>query len=444
VAHREPLHADYPFAGWLPTADGRLSFRQIGETQHPTVSTYANTTTKRRRLILCYQRRQLSDALFRGVLHFLLGVSGTFWFVLSASAENDPNVPDELTGSVHIYKTNSDWSKISETVRANMDVVNNALTAASKDRAFDFWEEELYATADVRVAFRLNRNGELFFSTPKYRDDELEANSMRSASMAGQDMAYWMANHAYFFIRDICHGYRHSAPTMDALLTLQVRSKDHPIDWRRSIIDALHYNIFQLMRDGDAKSLAGANRVLAYCMSFHGICERVLGEESVMLPAYNDEALSRALKAQAEEQAVDAAESAAEASNIATNRNYAIGICAIAVALLVMFVQPKVEELKIGHFGSITDLLVAHFPEVVGAVFGLLLIVWVGVRSSRPSGTRSFSPIVRDLLELSVTRRVPAIIVSAIGVIAVLAVSATVGWPAIANLIAVFRSILSS
>jgi hypothetical protein len=53
--------------GWIPTANGRLSFRHIGEAKHPTPSKYANVATKSDRIIVAYQRRNLSDSVFRTI-----------------------------------------------------------------------------------------------------------------------------------------------------------------------------------------------------------------------------------------------------------------------------------------------------------------------------------------------------------------------------------------
>src|SRR5690349_21101683 len=80
----------YAYVGWIPTANGRLSFRHIGETRHPTPSKYANVATTRDRIVLAYQRRNLSDSVFRTITDRVSSRSGDFWFAVSARSTAAP------------------------------------------------------------------------------------------------------------------------------------------------------------------------------------------------------------------------------------------------------------------------------------------------------------------------------------------------------------------
>ena len=105
----EPSIKIYPYAGWIPTANGRLSFRHIGETTHPSECIYANVATDDRRFILAYQYRQLSDVLFRSVIEYLCNISGDFWFSIAARSIGAPGEADQIEGSIFIYKSKDDW-----------------------------------------------------------------------------------------------------------------------------------------------------------------------------------------------------------------------------------------------------------------------------------------------------------------------------------------------
>src|SRR5262249_50678624 len=91
VSSAEPDNKKYPYAGWVPTANGRLSFRHVGESKNPTESVYANVGTEAERLVLAYQRRDLSDALFQTVINFICNIEGSFWFALAIKSIGTPS-----------------------------------------------------------------------------------------------------------------------------------------------------------------------------------------------------------------------------------------------------------------------------------------------------------------------------------------------------------------
>lgn len=93
-----------PYSGWVPTANGRLSFRHIGDTDYPERTSYANRVDPHDiRYILVRQRRDLSDAMLPQITGVLTNRSGSFDFILSARS-NLPTSSDaaEIVGEVFI------------------------------------------------------------------------------------------------------------------------------------------------------------------------------------------------------------------------------------------------------------------------------------------------------------------------------------------------------
>jgi hypothetical protein len=278
VQWREPPCEEYPYAGWIPTANGHLSFRHIGESQHPTESVYTNLTVNRRRLILGFQRRPLSDVLFKTVLHYIYKINGDFWFAIAASSEGVPGDTEEITGSVYIYKTEKDWKVSNNLARNAIAVMNNNRLSMRADRTallettFSESETAIKRAADIKIDFWLNRSGEIFLAKPDFQDPDLERASQNYAVDLGHDLSLWMANQTYFFLRDISHGHQHHIPSADTIIILQDRVQGDKITWRRNIIYSLQHYIIRAKRGADAKSLAQAAGVLSYCMSFEALC----------------------------------------------------------------------------------------------------------------------------------------------------------------------------
>ena len=180
MIYREPAAADFPFAGWVPTVNGHLSFRHIGEARHPTKSVYANIATEKRRLILGVQRRPLSDVLFQWIIHYFGSIEGSFWFVIAADAPGSPGDIDEVLGSVFVYKSTEDWKKHRAEVLRPIDHLNanrlslDAQRDATSEETFELAKEHLGRSADIRIDFILNRSGEVFFARPLFQDSNLE------------------------------------------------------------------------------------------------------------------------------------------------------------------------------------------------------------------------------------------------------------------------------
>lgn len=437
---KEPPCEDYPYAGWVPTANGHLSFRHIGETRHPTESVYANVTADRRRLVLGYQRRPLSDVLFQTLIHYLCGINGEFWFVVAATSEGIPGDVEELTGVVYIYKSKTDWKTCQRVARIAIDQLNDNRLSMRADRdvllqrCFSECKSTMNNTADITIDFWLNRSGEIFFGKPTFQDSDLGYASRDYAEKLGHNFALWMANQTYFFIRDISHGHQHHVPTADTIIILQERVAGDRVTWRRNIIYSLHHYIIRAKRGADAGSLSQAAGILSYCMSFQAICRRHLGSDAEHIPNYNDDALLGSLNARSAEHAV--VDRATESANrkAADRKSWALLFATILIALLAWVA--KAEDVSLGRLGKLTEIATSNAEAILVAVVIYLLLIWI----FNPTHSRAKWSIVRDTLELSNVRRVTAMILYLIIGTIVLAAAVAIAWPAALNL---FTTVIS-
>jgi len=401
----------FPYAGWVPTANGRLSFRQVGESKHPTESIYANITTGKGRLVLAYQHRPLSDVLFQPLIHYFCSISGRFWFVIAARSDEEPSSAEEMRGFIGIYKSRDDWRQNETIVRDAVIEINSLRFSMEADRdaatenTFSNAQGHVNATADIRIAFHVFRSGEVYFSEPSFRDSELAFASNNYAQGCGHNFPKWVADQSYFFLRDITHTHQHHAPSSDTILILQKRDpEDH--DWRRRIIFSLYHQIISAKRFGDAPSAYQSLGIQAYCMSFKKICGKSLDWKED--ERFNDQALKQSLEARAQEGLARLSETAASASmqlaRAANWRTFALAIVAIAIAGLAMLIQPRINEADAKRFPELlawSDFASEHFATVIVTCGMAVGLVWI-VTHTGWAIRLGFS---RDLLELSNVQR---------------------------------------
>jgi hypothetical protein len=422
----------FPYVGWVPTVNGQLSFRHVGEGRSPTASIYANITTELNRFVLAYQMRPLSDVLFQSVIHYVCSISGKFWFVLAAKTRERPGETDELIGLIGIYKSREDWRGNAESsVRGAIKHLNEELRFSLepiRDRTIEttFIEADrgIAETTDIQIAFHLFRNGKVFFSKPAFRNSELEYASRNYAESCGHDFARWIADQCYFFLRDIAHRHQHHTPTSDTILILQKRDRED-LQWRKNIIFSLYYFIIRSRRFSDLTSLYQSLGVQAYAMAFKSICEDELHERFREVPSYKDAALAQSISARAEEERARRSDSSRMATlklaRAANWRTFALAIVAIVIATLALLIQPRINDSDRQRFPQLnqfSDYAAEHFLTVLGTCLVLIFLVWVGTRA----GWTARSSWTRDLLEVSnVKRRRFAFIYAGAGVLVALA-----------------------
>jgi hypothetical protein len=382
-----PDKATHPYAGWIPTANGRLSFRHVGDSRNPQEARRANLALNSRRLIVAQQNRPLSDALFSYVVHWIVGLEGSFWFVLAAESIGTPGDTDQLVGKVFVYKSDADWWRVEQEIDAGIvalsELANSLLVNRESEASacFDATRSRLEQTSDIEVDFSLFRNGEVYFGIPKFRDGHVRSASLQFAETTnGLDFNKWVADQSYFFLRDISHAHQHHSPSSDTLLILQVRDDDTDFGWRKRIIFALQHYIIRSKRFADATSLYQAAGILAYCNSFLQICKDATAN-NFDVPKFNNEALHDSLMAKAQEVSLrtteDMAQSAMRLTRAASLRTFALTLLAIVTALIVMLVQPMIGEARYPKLRALAESLIDNFRGVISFVFLALLFIWV-------------------------------------------------------------------
>lgn len=337
------------YAGWIPTANGRLSFRHIGETRHPTPSKYANVATAVDRYILVYQRRDLSDSAFRTITDRVCRRSGDFWFALVAKSAAAPdNVDGNLSGTIFVFKSKEDWrTGPEEEIRTAIGEMNTARLSLASDRDRVIEESLAYArkaladSADVWLDFVLERNGELRVDRPTFRDGDLAYASRAFATQEGHDFDKWIADQGYFFMRDIAHQHQHHEHAIDTILILQRRDRAD-ISWRRNVLFSLQFYIIGNRRSRDTRALIQAKGVLAYFESFLGICRSQLKERFDQIPSFETDALRRSLDASIEERASDHSVKVERSANISNFRVAVLAVLAPTLALIGVALQPHI------------------------------------------------------------------------------------------------------
>lgn len=405
----------FPYAGWVPTVNGRLSFRHVGEARHPSESVYANIISEhKRRVILAYQRRNLSDILFAPAIHYLCNISGDFWFVLAATSSRSAEESDQLFGQIAVFKSKEDWRQKAEKIARPAIAEMNALRfSMSPERdqtiesTFVAARDSVIALADIRIDFHLHRTGEVYFGRPSFADTDLEFASQNYAKECGHDFPKWVADQCYFFLRDLSHTHQHHAPSSDTILILQERDTGD-VEWRRNIIFSLAHYTIRTKRFGDPPSLFQSMGVQAYSLSFKEICQERLGSLANQIPKFNDEALMHSLSARAQEALACQAQLSNTASisfsKAANWRTFSLAIVAIAIATLAILVQPRISAESRQQFprlNQLSDYAAEHFLTIV-AISGLFIaLVWLLTRA----GWVTRTDVGRDLLEIANIKR---------------------------------------
>jgi hypothetical protein len=145
-----------------------------------------------------------------------------------------------------------DLSKLANSLQVDRENTANRLFSEALD--------DLQKTADIEISYHLFRTGEVYFAKPIFRDSHLLSASLNFAeTTSGLDFDKWMADQAYFFLRDITHVHQHHSPSSDTILILQERDDDIDFSWRRRIIFSLHHYIIRSKRFSDSASLFQAS-----------------------------------------------------------------------------------------------------------------------------------------------------------------------------------------
>ena len=424
----EPSVYHLPYAGWVPTVSGRLSFRHIGESSHPCKAKYANVAKLgTSRFILAAQIRPLSDVIFGPLIHPLFNLRGDIPFALAARSHQ--SIDDILvSGNIFLFRSRSAWEHVAaREVYSAISDINDRKSPNSViggKTIYQRWKDArtvVRSHSDIGIYFRLMRTGEVFFSRPLFRDAPTEENTSAYSKKIGNDYSYWISNQFYFFLRDISHRHQHHDPHSDTILVLQRREiEKDSMEWRKNIIYSLHYYIIGSKRHGNVPSLVQSLGILAYCESFESISRRY-----GVLPPYNNEALIQSIDSRIREIENRFNRSAIYFGSI-------IAILAIICTFFAMLVQPADTASDTPDLWSISKFAAKHFIAIVVSLLVAAFLSYVAVRQApKSSGFR------RGLTELTNAKRHLTMWASFIFSFLIGLESLRFGWPmvkAIANL----------
>lgn len=312
-----------------------------------------------------------------------------------------------VVGRIYIFKSKSDWRQGPESaVRAARDKLNYAhlsLDQRKKDYiegAASSAEKSLQDSADIYLDFELRRSGELLVSVPTFRDaDLLNASESFAHDEGGNDFRKWIADQAYFFLRDLSHHHQHHDRKIDTILILQPLSLG-PILWRQRIVFSLHFHIISARRAKSSVGLIQAAGILAYCNAFLGICRKSLAsdEDASKLAVFNEEALRQSLDAGAEELKLRLQLQANEAARITNFRIMTLAILAPVLALIGVAIQPNVgDPVKYPILNGVAGFISAHFVELLALCLIVFCFSWAFSGAIAIIGKSNSS---RDLLRL--------------------------------------------
>jgi len=391
----------------VPTVNGRLSYRHIGECSHPANTKYANVSpSDNTRYILAFQIRPLSDLLFKSLTEAFSRLTGDMPFLLCAKTTKTSEQDYTISGNVFIFSNKRTWqisckSEISRHVesinerRLWRDQQNESIVSANWQTARQY----LRQNADIRVYFRLLRSGEVFFSNPRFRDKELENNSLAYANSKGHDFRSWIANQAYFFLRDLCHRHQHHDAYSDTILILQDRTTLMPRRWRLNIIYSLHFALIRAKRHSEVTSLAQALGLLSYAKSFEKICAK---DPDWKDSKYNYNELTGSIEARLKElELQNAQQDRISAKNRNRNSSF-LTFIAIVMGILAILVQPSIEAHTAPPLLETISLKasILFIPITLWLFIAYLLYLVVSMPS--PAGSSNwFQKFRQDILEIS-------------------------------------------
>lgn len=413
----EPSIENYPFAGWVPTANGHLSFRHIGDSDHPTTPIYANILSNNgTRYVLAVQKRNLGDAFFGRVVERICGIQGSFWFCCAAKSSGEIGDINYVSGSIFIFKSSEDWHASAESdVKQFIESLNeirmshNANHGEQVENLFNKGLKTLNVTADIRIEFVLYRCGDVYFSNPIFRDTQLGKASAEYAAHRGRNFNRWVADQSYFFLRDIAHRHQHHQASSDTLLVLQERDIDAPHRWRRNIVYSLQHYIIRSKRYADGRGVSQAAGVLGYCMSFMEISKRrLIKGDFEKMPSYNDNALIQSLQSRLNEEETKLQERSNIFVKSISQRALAVAGFAVFVSFLAIFVQPKVGGNDFPDLQVFSNQIANNFFLLLKFGFLLLVVAFVFTRPAQFIEKDSLWNRVffsRDFLELFNVRR---------------------------------------
>ncbi|WEO64796.1 hypothetical protein [Rhizobium rhizogenes] len=292
------------YKGWVPTVNGRLSFKLIGETRYPAEPEYVNSADGKHLYVAALQSRQLSDVLFEPIMGPLLGYSGKFQFILCARSRRIRTSPDsKLIGKVFIFHCRAfKESKASDIFRSSvksMRALDPGAVNPGLKQQYLALNQALLSRCDMCMDVVLNRDGVIALSRLTWGNSHLERNTEEHAGEIGFDLEHGIADQIYFFVRDLTHQHQHHGNDADTIITTQRQERPDDLSWCLEIMYSLYFHIITVKRKENPTEHVRALGILAYLQSYKNIIKhrKDIVEATLVLPEFDDASSKESIKA---------------------------------------------------------------------------------------------------------------------------------------------------
>ncbi|MBY2969505.1 hypothetical protein [Rhizobium leguminosarum] len=292
------------YKGWVPTVNGRLSFKLIGETRYPREPEYVNSSDESHLYVAARQSRQLSDVLFEPILGPLLGFSGAFECVFCARARRAPTVPDsKLVGKIFLFHRSTFRESRAKEIFSSSVRSMRALDPGAGNPGlrpqYIALSRELAARCDLSVNVVLNRDGVVTLSHIEWRNNSLRQNTIAFADEIEFDLEHGLADQMFFYLRDLTHQHQHHGNDADTITTTQRLRAPNDMSWSLEIMYSLYYHIITVKRKENPAEHVRALGILAYLQSYKTIIKRRAEkiDPHFVFPNFDDTSSKESIKA---------------------------------------------------------------------------------------------------------------------------------------------------
>jgi hypothetical protein len=274
------------FLGWVPNATGNLSFSLIGGEGQPSFCDTINVVEKNRRLIVCSQKRNLSDnLLFKKIQLKSTGIHSFYFTLVARTGEYGIQNIGTLYGWIFIHLECPVGFPQLHTTETNIRLV----------------QKQVQGSAEFAAAFRLHRDGRIALSVPQsYQEQTVEYGDQ--ISLEGDDALRPLAAQCFYFFRDITHKHQHHSKHSDTLTS--VWSSKDPTRWVRETLYELHRRAIVARRVRTPRGQEDAIGILAYASAFDRNIAAPFRKELIkknlsddIIPKYDTQSLKESLNA---------------------------------------------------------------------------------------------------------------------------------------------------
>ena len=284
------------YVGWIPTVSGRLSFSEFGNADYPTPCIRSVCTDGANRVILNYQKRNLSDTTIPIVSQFpilknffdkiILRKDGSLWFCSTTFYDPENNL---IYGKVFVFDK-ACWREKSEyLVRNKMDLfpASNGNVEFIKEQLISL-EGEIKNLSSTTLDYNIKRSGKVEITFSACSQGESYVNAV------DEDIDEDIITQVYYYLKDCLHKHQHHSKNTDSIL--QIYNKENVEDWKLETLYTLYRKIISRRRSKTIVDLSESLGVIAYANAFEKIFATHFSAMSDRV-VYNKEEIKESIKA---------------------------------------------------------------------------------------------------------------------------------------------------